>query len=145
MIDNAVIQADFVADIKAATAITNALGGTDEIREYQYQGADVGFPAIRVRVLRQEPIQDRENCEHSRLFASILAYGEGGSSKQSSVVAGLIAANYHRRRFMQSTWNSWLRVTGSIGPARITENIWRSEVLIEGTVYPIAAGAGWHD
>jgi len=146
MIANNVIQADIVADAKLDANITAKLknGSSDEVREDQYQGTQFGYPNIRVAIRRQDPIPNREQCDHARLIFSVMCYAEGGSSKACDELAHAVNARYHKRFFKADTWTSWLRSSGLNSAIRIANNLWRAECMFQGTVYPNSAQPTWH-
>jgi hypothetical protein len=148
MIDNAVIQADIVAALKANSTVTSALvrqdgeGGAENVKESQWAGTDFTFPAIRVRVNRQIPITDRQNCDHARLSFSIRCLTEGGSSKPADELAGLVNSQFHGNagggKFFRGTgWSTYLRGSGLVSALRTGEKLWMAEAQFEGVVYPI--------
>mgnify|MGYP001587158750 CR=1 FL=1 len=139
MIGNDVIQGNIVTDLKAATAITALLASAGEIRELQYQGADFAYPALRVHVDDNAPIVIREQCDHANLTFTIRAFTEGGSSRSSSTLAAAVNARYHRRNFQGTGWYSWFRAAALLGPRRVGERLWMSEVIFRGVVYPTSA------
>lgn len=153
MIPNDVVQADLIAALKDNAALVTALtkpdpevqgqtvGGVNNIKESQWAGTDFIYPAVRVRVNRQVPITDRQNCDHARLSFSIRVLTEGGSSKQADQIAGVVADQLHGDagggKFFQGTgWSTYLRNSGLASAIRTGERIWQSEAFFEGTVYP---------
>lgn len=143
MIGNDVIQSDIVTDLKADTAIVALLvaGGSNasEVRELQYQGADFAYPALRAHIDDNRPIVTREQCDHANLSFTIRAFSEGGSSRTSSTLATAVNARYHRRNFHGTGWYSWFRAVALLGPRRVGEKLWMSEVIFRGVVYPTVA------
>lgn len=144
MIDNAVIQADLVTDLKAATAITALLATVNEVREDQYQGTQYAYPAIRVAIDGQTPIDDREQCDHTRLIFTIICLTEGGSSKTCDELAGAVKDRLHKRYFVGTGWYSWFRCTGLRSADRLPQKLWRAQMMISGVVYPTTPQPGWH-
>lgn len=140
MIDNFVIQADIVADLKAYSDLTDALEeGSEGIKESQYQGREFQYAAVRVHIDSNTPIATREQCDHARLIMTIRSYAEGGSSKQASQVAALVNTRFHRRNFRAATWYTWLRSAGFMGPNRVADELWMSETVFNGVIYPTIA------
>lgn len=138
MIPNQVIQADFITDLLAYSALTGLLASAQEVREDQYQGTVFAFPAVRVAILNQTPIIGPEQCDLALLTFSIRCFAEEASSKMADTLAGLANDRFHRRNFHGTGWLSWLRSAGLIGAIRMDERVWRSEALFVGTVYPTA-------
>lgn len=153
MIDNSVIKADFIASLKGNATLIAALtkpdpdvqgqtiGGAENIKESQWAGTDFIFPAVRAKINRQVPITNRQNCDHARLSFSIRVLTEGGSSKQSDEIAGIVSDHFHGDagggKFFQGTgWSTYLRGSGLGAAVRTGERLWMSEAFFEGTVYP---------
>lgn len=140
MIPDWQIQADVVADLKAFTNLTALLAGADTaVKEDQYQGTVFLYPGIRVAIVQQTPLPDVDQCDLARLTAAVRCYAEGASSKVADTVAGVVNARLHRRYPFHGTgWQSFLRCEGLIGAIRVSERLWRAEVLFGGVVYPRA-------
>ena len=139
MIGDAVIQADIVADLLAFGTLTALLKTTAEVREDQYQGTIFGYPAVRVAILNQTYIPDREHCDHALLAFGVRCYVEDASSKNADVLAAIVNTRLHLRNFHGTGWVSWFRSQGLIGALRVDERLWRAEALFGGTVYPTSA------
>jgi hypothetical protein len=139
VIDNRVIQRDLVAWLKLQAALSALLaGGTNnEVREDQYQGTVFGYPAVRVNIITQDPIPERERCDHTRLTGSVRCYAEGASSRPADNLAGVVNGLLHRLNFHGTGWYSWFRTTGLVGAILVSsDKLWRSEVMFAGVVYP---------
>jgi len=144
VIDNAVIQADLVTDLKADGTLTALLASEDEVREDQYQGTVFGYPAVRVAIDGQTPIDDREQCDHARLNFTIVCLTETGSSKTCDELAGVVKDRLHKRFFVGTGWRSWFRCTGLRSADRLPQKLWRAIVMVSGVVYPTTPQTGWH-
>ncbi len=147
MIANDVIKADFVASLKADSALTASLvrqdgeGGVESVKESQYAGTSFTYPAVRVRINRQIPITDRGPCDHARLSFSIRILTEGASSKGADEIAGLVNDHFHGNegggKFFQGTgWSTNLRSSGLDAAVRTGEKAWMAVANFEGVVYP---------
>lgn len=147
MIDNAVIQADFITSLKGNATLVAALvrsdgeGGAENIKESQWAGTDFIYPAVRVRINRQIPITNRQNCDHARLTFSIRVLTEGGSSKEADQIAGIVNNHFHGNagggKFFRGTaWTTFLRGSGLGSAIRTGERVWMAEGFYEGVVYP---------
>lgn len=139
MIGDNVIQADLVADLLAYSTLTALLATAAEIREDQYQGTRFAYPAVRVAILNQTYIPDREQCDHALLAFSVRCFTEEASSKAADVLAGVVNGRLHRRNFHGTGWYSWFRSQGLVGALRVDERLWRAEALFGGTVYLTSA------
>lgn len=141
MIDNRVIQTDFITYLKGQATLSALLaGGTNaEVREDQYQGTVFSYPAIRVAVLSQDPIVEREQCDHARLTLTIRCFAEGASSRPADNLAGVVNSILHRHQMQGTGWYAWIRSTSLIGAIRLQERLWRSEAMFAGVVYPRTA------
>lgn len=136
MIGDAVIQADIVADLLAFNTLTAMLKTALEIREDQYQGTLFGYPAVRVAILNQTYIPDRDQCDHAILAFAVRCYIEDSSSKNADLLAAVVNTRLHKRNFHGTGWYSWFRSQGLVGALRVDERLWRAEALFGGTVYP---------
>jgi len=138
MISNKVIQADMVAWLKTQGTLTTLLAGgtSDEVREEQYQGTVFGYPAVRLAVLNQAPITEREHCDHARLTVTVRCYAEGASSRPVDILAGVVNDLLHRKQFRGTGWYTTFYSSGLVGAVRLNEKLWRSEAMFTGVVYP---------
>lgn len=143
MIPNDTIKAALVSHYKGITDITNVLtNGASGVKEAQYQGSDYRYPALRVRILRQTPDPALGHCDVARLNGSILVYAEGGSSQPADDLAGIVNDNTHRKLLRGGTVGTdafyipRMLCEGLIAATRLNENLWRSEVVFGGNVYP---------
>lgn len=140
MIADNVIQADFVASLKADASVLAIIAVATEVKEDQYQGTVFAYPAVRVGIESQTPISERgPSCDHARLRMTLYAYTEEASSKRADQLAGVMNTKYHRRFFRGTGWYTWLYSSGLRSAVRITEKLWRAEVPLIGTVYPTTA------
>ena len=129
MLDNYDAQSTLLAYLKADTTIDAVLvanGITDEeIREQFWQGEVQEYPNVRV-VCEVTPAQ--ADCGPDNVTISILVMSEEKSSKQSMVIAGVIAKKLHNNKFEQGTVR-YNNITVTKLPRPIQESeIWRSEV-----------------
>jgi hypothetical protein len=143
VITNNVIQADLIAAMKADASLVAALGGSaDNIKESQYAGKNLGYPAVRLYVAQQIPIPERIHCDHARLNFSIRVFAEGGSSKPADELAGYLLTLFHDSdggMFFRGTgWYSMLRNVSLIGAVRTGDILWQSDSMFAGVVYPTA-------
>lgn len=129
MINNALIQASWIAELKSRTAITN-LVTTAEIREDNWKGTGFDYPMIRVRLTRLVPQNQSKACQVFHSFASILVFGEQKSSKTVDEIAGVVAEEFWGKGFT----NTGVKIVTSslveIIPAYTPEDMdsWVSEV-----------------
>ena len=76
MIHNDRIQAALLARAKSKATILAKLDDPDEIREDQWQGREFTYPDYRIRIIRNEPLND---C-YQRVEFSFQAFSETSSS-----------------------------------------------------------------
>lgn len=143
MIANDTIKAALVTKVKGITAATDILAeGASGVKEAQYQGSDYAYPATRVQIVRQTPRQEMRQCDVTRMFAIVRAYAEGPSSQPCDDLAGKLNDGLHRQIVRGGTIGTdafyipELLCTGLIGAVRLNERLWRSEIMVEGNVYP---------
>lgn len=130
-LSNLTIQSSLITYLKANSAVT-AVVSASEIRERQWQGTDFVYPNIRVRMIRNAPLES--NCDVANVQFSILIYSELDSSIEAERIAGIIDVALHTRSFSVSTTRFSLWRTNIVPAIRIDTRTWRSEVIFRGTV-----------
>jgi hypothetical protein len=141
LISNDVIQADLIASLKSHGTLTTLLNaGATGVKEDQYQGKNIGFPALRVNLIDQRPYNDREQCTHSILNFSIRCYAEGASSLKADQVAGVVVAYLHRKELEGTGWYGFIRTINTNGAIHVTEDLWVTEAFFQANVYPGTKG-----
>lgn len=93
MIPIELIQKAIIAKLKANTALTTALGGSNQIKENQWQGQDFTYPALRVEIQTENPMgtgTDRTRLSNSMWM--IRAYSDEKSSYQANHLITLVNA-----------------------------------------------------
>jgi len=130
MIPNDEIQAALVAYAKSKATILSKLSDTAEIREDQWQGRTFTYPAVRLRLVSNKPLE----CSQELEFAWQV-FSENSSSQQADDICGTINDEFHRKSFD----SNGLRFTGVICsdliPAfRMNERTWRAECLMRATM-----------
>ena len=140
MIDNAVIQADLITALKAEATITDLLTSSAEIREANFMGADFGYPAIRVRIESNSPVNQADPCDHSELTFTVFCYTEEASSLTCQQLAAAVNDFLHRKHFTGTGYViRRLRSGGLSGPSPVGRNIWMVMCPYGGTVRPTTA------
>lgn len=135
MIDNAVIQADLITALKAETTITDLLTSSAEIREAYFMGSDFGYPAIRVRIENNSPVNQADPCDHSELTFTVFCYTEEASSLTCQQLADAVNNFLHRKHFTGTGYViRRLRLAGLSGPSPVGRNIWMVMCPYGGTV-----------
>lgn len=89
-------KADWIANLKTRTSITDIVG--PEIRECEYQATDWAYPCVRLDVDFKPSIN---GCGPDDAYISIYAYTDEKSSKVSEHLASLIEDIYHKINFKQ--------------------------------------------
>lgn len=95
------IQAAFISYLKAQPTLTSLIdrypsaSGT-EIREYQWQGADFAYPALRIYV---DVYPSINGCGTDNATVCIETYSEEKSSKQVKHISGVLLNLLQKRRF----------------------------------------------
>jgi len=139
MIGNDVIQADLVALLKAAVSVTGLLTSADDIKEDQYQGTNIAYPALRMNLIRQIPYNNRVHCDHALLVFSVRVLTEQASSRQADNIAAAVNAYLRGRQIRGTGWYGWIDSTSVVGARWVGQRLWASEVLFEVNVYPTTA------
>lgn len=140
MIDNAQIQEDLVALLKAETSITDLLASTNEVREANFMGADFRYPTLRVKIENNSPFDSADPCDHSSVVFTILCYTEQASSKTCQDLAAAVNSFLHRR-FVNGTGYKIPRIrsSGLSGAGPIAQNTWMVRCGFVGNVRPTTA------
>lgn len=131
------IQVAFIANLKADSNLYPYFGtsGT-EIREAQWQGADFGYPALRVYV---DVLPSLNGCGTDTAYVCLEVYSEEKSSKEAKEIAGYLVSKYHKRRFKSSGLDfPMVRVTRTDHADR-TIYAWHCKVNLEVLVNDIGA------
>lgn len=124
------IQAGLVSYLKSKTTITSLLDSSDEIKEDQWQGTEFYYPAVRVRLISNNPFQ---TCYH-QFECGIQIFSEEASSLEADQISGIIATEFHPVGFTSNSLAFLANVTNVIPAARSDMRTWRSEVLVRGLV-----------
>lgn len=130
MINNSLIQASWIAKLKANTAVT-ALVPAVEIRENMWKGQTFNYPAIRVKLTDLRPTTQWNNCLIFRSEVTILCFSEIKSSKQADDVAGVVAEQFWGHPFTYGGVKfTSINLTNIVPayPPEWDENSWLSEV-----------------
>lgn len=136
MIHNDKIQAALLARAKSKASILAKLSDTDEIREDQWQGREFSYPAYRIRIIRNEPIND---C-YQRIEFSFQAMSENSSSQQADDMCGTINDEFHDKSFSRNSIRFTGVICSNLLPAmRVDKRTWRAEAFFETTVSPAPA------
>lgn len=137
-VTNLSVQAAVISHLKAQPTLTSQLTGVSgtEIREYQWQGADFVYPALRVYVDLQPSIN---GCGPDTAMLCIEVYTELKSSLQCQQLTGTLNTLLHKRRFRAGGLDfPMVRVREVIRPER-TIYAWMSKVNITALVNSIGA------
>lgn len=130
MISNSMIQAGWIAELKANTAVT-ALVATAEIREDSYKGTDFVYPNIRVKLGDLVPQNRNPNCKIFTSTVSILIFTEQKSSKLADDISGVVCDEFWGKPFTSNGVRFIAINLDSLSPAVVPEtdtNSWQSSV-----------------
>lgn len=129
------IQAALVSYLKSKTSITDLLtiGGSSasEIREDQWKGVDFKYPAIRIRLISNVPINPQ--CNYSQVEISFMVFSEKQSSFEADKIAGIINDILNGHSFTSNGIAFTFTTTNLIPAIAQDETTWRSEVLTRAT------------
>lgn len=92
------VQAAWISHLKSMPNLTSLLTGVSgtEIREYQWQGADFVYPALRVYV---DVFPSLNGCGTDKANVCVEVYSEQKSSKEAKHISGVIVDAMHKKRF----------------------------------------------
>jgi len=133
------VQAGLITYLKGLTALVTALSvgghsGSDQIKEYFYQGTDFVYPGVRLQMGTQKS-QGEPNCNKWLQTFYVLCFSEQKSSKEASQIASIVAT-MHGFQPGQLNGVSFTRiyVDQMVPPIRQDELTWRSEVICHSTI-----------
>ncbi len=132
------VQAAVISYLKGQTSITSQLTGISgtEIREYQWQGADFVYPALRVYVDLRPSIN---GCGPDTAMVCIEAHSEQKSSMPCQQLTGALTTVLHKKRFKAGGLDFPMsRVTDVTRPERTIFG-WMSKVNLDVLVNDIGA------
>lgn len=98
MVNEELVQAAFIAKLKSMPDLTAEMIGVSgtEIREYQWQGVDFIYPAIRVYV---DVYPSINGCGPDRAEICAEIFTDEKSSKKVKHMGGILLAHLHKHRF----------------------------------------------
>ena len=130
------IQKNVISRLKATAALVNELVAVDssanEIREDQWQGTEFIYPNIRVRMIRNNPDGDTDDCNGSTVEVGIMVFTQDYSSLEADKIAGIISSSLHGKTYSANNVELFLRTTNMIPAIRADRTTWRSECLMQG-------------
>lgn len=138
MINNAQIQAGWIAEIKERTNITTLIPAV-EVREDLWKGEKFTFPNIRVKLGDLTPTAQNSNCNTFRSPVSIQIFTEQKSSKTTDEIAGVIATEFIGKTFTNNGVRYYGITLESLVPADVPErdvNAWMAVVNLNALVSP---------
>lgn len=140
MIPNNEVQAALVLILKADTTITSLLtSGTGSIKEYEYQGEDFNYPALRIQLHQQTPVPDETNCNKSNQRFSILVFDEAKSSKNVNKIMGVVSKSLHKKNFtVNGIRFVFVHVDSLIPAIRKDEMSWRAELSLHSNLFLVS-------
>lgn len=130
------IQKNIIARLKATASLIAELVAFDssanEIREDQWQGTEFSYPNIRVRMIRNVPDGDTDDCNGSSVDVSIMVFTQDYSTLEADKIAGIISSSLHGKTYSANNVELFLRTTNMLPAVRADRNTWRSECLMSG-------------
>lgn len=132
------VQAAVVSYLKGKPTLTSQMTGISgtEIREYQWQGADFVYPALRVYVDLQPSVN---GCGPDTAMVCVQVHTEEKSSMDNLNLNGILVTLLHKKRFKAGGLDfPMVRVTKVTRPSRTIYD-WMSEVNLEVLVNDIGA------
>lgn len=124
------IQSALIALAKGKSDITDEVTAA-EIREDFWHGVEFSYPNIRLNLISCIPTE--KLCNKWSFNLSWQIFSEENSSYQASKIAGIINNALHDKQFTSNSIQLGLWTTNIIPAVRVSENLWRSEVLQRGT------------
>lgn len=133
MVRNDQIKKALISHIKSKSDVTAILGDATEVREYNWQGTDYDYPAVRLQLRGNNP--DDSGCAKSIITFTWFCFDEETSSRMCDNLAGTLAEHYNKARFTSEGIRFFGCDVENIIPA-IRQNVrtWRSEVQVRALV-----------
>ena len=127
----------FIEKLKTITTVTNLIGNTVEIREYEWHGTRFTYPNVRVQIESFKRHLPGIECRLFDVIAHIVVFAEDATS----LVADNIAAAIWEALDTKTIGNSQIKLIGikavHMGAIRQIEGgVWQSEVQIEAQASP---------
>lgn len=143
MITNSQFQEALISRLKDNTraeiaALHAALAGADssEVRENQFQGTEFSYPAIRVHINYNNPLDGTPCREDGRFYFSITSWSEDPSSKEADDIAGLVAEALDETIIDETDFRTGNISRENLNSAiRIGARLWRGEAFFRTTAY----------
>jgi len=104
---------------------------SDEIREDHWQGTEFTYPNTRLNMISNRPTE--KECNRWAFELSWQVFSEEASSYQADRIAGIINNALHDKQFTSNSIHIGLWTTNIIPAVRVSEKLWRTEVLQRGT------------
>ena len=130
MISDELVQAALIAKLKTFTDVNAILtGGASNVKELQWQGDQFAYPAERLDLESNEMFYDEQRrCSIQRAEFSVYFFSEERSSKQASVLKGLLINDMMLDGFTQNTIRFMdVRLIDSVTAVREDERTWRTQ------------------
>ena len=121
MINNAQIQAGWIAKIKATSSITSLVSAS-EVREDLWKGENFSYPNIRVKLGDLVPTSRNVDCNTFRSPVSVLIFTEQKSSMTTDEIAGAVATAFVGHSFTSNGIKFYSITLESLSPADVPES-----------------------
>lgn len=141
VISNDIIKGALISYLKTLTLVTTELYSASEIRENEWKGTEFNYPNIRVRLIRNAPIDGE--CSASDILISIEIFTEAQSSATADEISGIIAQYLHNQQFSYAFQGSSYHFSFGVANLVPAQSIgagdmaWRSEVVVDGMISKI--------
>jgi hypothetical protein len=110
--------------------------GASGIKEYQWQGTNFKYPAIRVQLHPQKPYPEETNCEKYLQPWSYLILSEQKSSKEASAIMGAVLQAVYKHNYVVSgVALPFVHLDSMIPPIRRDVMTWRAELSLHSAIY----------
>lgn len=129
MISDELIQSDLITKLKSITSVI-AIIGANEVKELQWQGDTFTYPNIRLDIESNDyEFDEQERCGLYAVEFSIFIFSQERSSKQCSVIKGLLENSLTGIGFTgaNAKYNR-LRLIDNVPAIREDSRTWRSQL-----------------
>lgn len=138
MVDPSLTQASIIAFLKKNPNVVGQVG--KEIREQYWMGTKYSYPNIRVALPQMVPMSEPNfSCRNTvaDVTISILCYAEGDSSKEASILAGVVEKAMRDGYLPNFKTVVRLYPTRIIPPVQEGLRIWRAQVNAKSVIKEI--------
>jgi len=136
MISNELIQSALISKANGDTVIVASPLVSGSVREFNFQGTDFSYPAVRLQIESQIDVADTNVHCPSQVDFSWYVFSEKASSLEANSIAGRLVSELRGLSFSQNNIKFVkIRVLENIPAIREDERTWRAQVRCQSVVH----------